>query len=711
MRNDRKFWTSPVIASVLALAHGCTPSTEWINYVEPPLLLEPGCRGDGESKLFRVVDVYGQPIVGALAYDVASMYGRPVSLESESWHRGSAVSDQHGFVILPIERMGNLINVRVVGFSDSTERFRDAPDVFVLHRAVPVPIRVVDWIGRPAAGEIGYAVSSGAFPDFETASIGTDGLAWFHRVGYHCQLYPRCPGLGAEYAFIGRLDSAFDPAPQLYRLFSAPPIVGRVVGPDEQPLANIAVGMAWYDRGLWVSSATDGSFRLEFLPYDSAIRAICSWVSSGGLPQSEAYDFPGPPRRQALTLRIGEPGHRKEAPSLGRLRLRALWPDGSPVPDDVALPGLYPPLEPDGEAGWRSAEVVPGDYGIQIGAPGSEVESDEVAVTVSAGRTSLITLEVRKRPLVRISVVGPKDARVDFATAQGIICGINPGAAIPVPCDGDAAFWIGGRAFPLPRDFATRTQPIELVPPAPAIVGRLLGEQGEPCRGIVTFDRITVSTGDDGTFKIPFKPDGVKGQLECRAATSENNGSVRTMDLYHGPVADDYILDIGDIRCWRSGPFVLHTRHDVTIDVEGMLLREGRAIGEFRQDGEEGYEGPEPRAGDYVLLSRYQPDFRADEIKRELLFPLVGCGPWTLSEPGAKILFDVVDENGESVDAWLWYGALGEKIGSRQLTSLASGPHSLLLTAPGHRTAHLRVVLGDGEHRRIRVELARVPGH
>ena len=85
---------------------------------------------------------------------------------------------------------------------------------------------------------------------------------------------------------------------------------------------------------------------------------------------------------------------------------------------------------------------------------------------------------------------------------------------------------------------------------------------------------------------------------------------------------------------------------------------------------------------------------------------LAGDGPWTIAVPDGELELAVAAANGERLDAVVVFGdnEVGAKGGAVQLRGLPHGPLRAFVSAPGHRSAIVDVVVGP-EPRTLRIEL------
>lgn len=689
---------SPRLANLagLILLVGCQPA-EWTRYSPTPM---PSCHGeagwrDTHNVVFRVVDERGDPIARA---DVFATYEDEHPRGGASWASGRTISDDDGLVQLAVDGACDLVVVQASGRATAAEE-PDGCDVMVLPRALAVPIRVVDWLGRPAIGELGYTRYCGHRPDLEVARIGDDGITWLRHLGdFQPEIHPRASGLGEEYRSLG-WPGSWRPGlpPLLFRLQSSPTILGLVLDALGQPMPGVPIGGASQHRGPWTVTDEAGRFQLEHLsPGDGLVVDVAGvrhWLNP-------------PPVSSPCTVRLPDARGLGDEDQHGTVRLRGVLADGTPVPGNrLELRSQTTEVEADGIT-LRLEHLPPGTHAIAIDGALSQFEAPEVTVSVAAQAVVDLVVTVRERPRVRFVVRGTGDGRPGPAVHL-----VGPtwsaevtqrcGQPIPVPGDGAAAFWIGNRCHPLPADFANRSEPIELVPPQPHIVGRLLDGNGQPVVGTVARGDAVTTSAADGTFRLPAGIDASDDPLVLRSGDPAL--PARTLPMRLPTASDDRDYEVGDVRLWREGPLHICSREGEPLrDGRGALLRDGRAVGTFAlRDGS--YEGPEPRAGDEV---RFEFPGNDGDFPGHALLPLRGPGPWILREPGGVVTFEVVDETGRPLDAHLWHGLTSAFLRGRQrLRGLAAGPHRFAFSAADRLTCTVQIQLHDGEHRRLHIVL------
>jgi hypothetical protein len=226
----------------------------------PPLF--PGAvAGDRGPYLTRLVDdLTGVPVADA---DVFLTGERETPIAGEFWfaHRGR--SDADGFVRIPRPAGNRDWNVQVVRHPRYGVVARDSyvEPVWRLQPAFDVPVRIVDWLGRPAPGaSIGYCGYCGHSPDLVNAIADGDGIAVLRGIDPHgniADLYVQQPGLELFYSSVKWRPGE---GPMLVRCSDSPPRAGKVVDHRGEPVAGAFVRCGDYHRGPWARTAADGTF-------------------------------------------------------------------------------------------------------------------------------------------------------------------------------------------------------------------------------------------------------------------------------------------------------------------------------------------------------------------------------------------------------------------------------------------------------------------
>ena len=228
------------------------------------------------------------------------------------------------------------------------------------------------------------------------------------------------------------------------------------------------------------------------------------------------------------------------------------------------------------------------------------------------------------------------------------------------------------------------------------VVGRVVDGDGAPVPV-----RVSVGTDwsrnlapsavdcDTGSFELPVRDTGMR-VLVIEPRRDDLRRRVVWLPL---PLrGDDVVVDLGDI--------VLATEPQlVAFDSEGPLefgkLSWARAgyqqvdrWHDFDLDYEGGWQGPDLRAGDVVML-----EGEGDELPFRTV--LEGDGPWRIEAPVGQLDVRVRAAAGELVVPTIAFADQVLQVKDvRRLRRLRQGPLRLWAMAPGHRTAVIDVVVG-----------------
>jgi len=169
--------------------------------------------------------------------------------------------------------------------------------------------------------------------------------------------------------------------------------------------------------------------------------------------------------------------------------------------------------------------------------------------------------------------------------------------------------------------------------------------------------------------------------------------------------ADSASVELGTIQCTREP--VLRV-----LDAAGKPFREAHADfaranmsdpgaqHTFAVDAEGGWLGPDLRDGDAIVVTA------PVEHAMPLRTVLRGDGPWTIRIPDNELRVVVVDEQGERVDAQLfWDDAWLQVENVASLRCVRPGPMRLFVTADGLQTAIVDLVVPESGLLEVEVKL------
>lgn len=591
--------------------------------------LFPGAvAGDRGPLLKRLVDdLTGEPLAGAEVFLIAE---RQTPIGGEFWwtHRGT--SDADGFVRIDRpngDRDWHILAVRHPRCGTATVE-KDGDAVVRLGRGLDVPVRIVDWTGRPAPGAlVGFCGSCGHGPDLVWANADADGIAVLRGIDVHQNfgdLYVQHPGLGLYYR---NIDWRPGDPPFEVRCDHGPVQSGRVLDHTGKPVANAFVGQGGCHRGPWGRTGADGTFTI----LGGAAGDAPSHVV---LPGGRSIYF-APKAGAGVTLRLPDLADPKAyqgpaevdpvhapPPAVSR-RIQVVVDDAPAAVRELRAwwPGRAKDLRDETDDGLAVPDGVPFQLTVVVG---ENEERQFRDVFVEAAPTGDAPLRVRWLP----------DSRV-----------------------------IGQCVDASGRGCAARV--------------RWWGDAGKG-----------VATDDDGRFELvasrQFVAEGWR-VLELRASAQAVwvQRHVRVGGPGSPPVAIGRIdLVTPSLRVVAaSGPLPPRTR--VGFARAGWFApgRLGRApdVAPLTADGD--WFGGELRAGDTVVVERegFVP-FR---------MVLAGAGPWRVELPEAAIELEVVGADAQPLTATVVLADLEAKVrdGRCGLRGLQPGRHRIYVSAPGHRSA------------------------
>jgi hypothetical protein len=620
-------------ASLIAIAAACAGPEPFREGVRISDRLYPGAVGlaEGGMVMRLVDDLTGQPLAGAEVFLVPE-HEAPIA--GEFWFTSRFVSDAEGFVRLEVPP-GSLgfgwIAVRHP--TCGVDMRMQTDDVMRVGRGFDVPVRILDWLGRPQPGaRVGFCGGCGHSPDLVNAAADQDGIAVLHGIDPKngiADIYVQHPGLHLYYDSVDwrpgepPMDVLCDPSPRLS---------GRVIDHRGQPVAGVCVMGGGIHRGPWGRTAIDGRFTIL---------------------GAEWGDYPG-----LLLL----PGDRKVFFDTSRA-----WPVTMRLPD-LADPAAFegtledqPPPPP--EVAGRDLRVVieggPARLGLEVWAPGlvQPEHQDADALRVPARDPFVLVAtddadehSMRRRytfadagavpdPLVlqwlpppRIigRVVGP-DGRATAARVQLRNGGERDEVAWHECQDGAFALEATRSRRQVPDQF------VEIVPADPALWPRLVP---------VTVPEPGVArTVDLGELRLQVGP------------------QLRVVDAAGTPMRE------AKAACGRAGWQTVDEWPQWPLDENGV------------------WRGQDLRAGDSVVIER----------EHHLAFRTVlqGDGPWTLTMPAGLIDILIVTADGAPLHAMLVVGdeSVETESGHARLRGLRPGPTRIWVSAAGHRSAVVDAVV------------------
>lgn len=605
--------------------------------------------GDRGPLLKRLVDdLTGEPLAGA---EVFLVLESKTPIGGEFWWSYRGTSDADGFVRIDRPNGDRDWHILVARHPRNGVAVSSAKGELVwrLGRGQDVPVRIVDWLGRPAAGaRVGFCGYCGHTPDVATAQADAQGLAVLRGIDPRQQiadLYVQYPGLGLFYDSIGWRPG--DPT-ALVPCEHSPEQTGRVLDHEGRPVAGAFVCGGGRHRGPWAKTKADGSYSICGAEAGESVHKIV-------LPGREFYCDAA--RFVPSTLRL-------PATSSNEPREAVVEPASDPEIAPVSL---------------RTLRVV------VVGAPAAAGEVMLSALYVGKDRSddAEAAYEVQvpaQGPFVLVARIGPSDqwVRREFPFVDG------------APADGQVrVVWLA----------------------EPVVRGRCVDADGKPCAALVRWlpsdDVAATATDADGTFVLAVRnPErfGTRWGLFEVKRPQDPCWRVRHLRL---PEAGSPDLDLGRVLVAAPAPLVVVDEKGLApADAKVGFVREGwHTAGEpedapLQPDGS--WFGAELRAGDAIVVDRDGcVPFRT---------VLHGGGPWRLELPDADLALAVVDASGQPLEASVVLGDHDERSrdGTFVLRGLRPGRQRVHVGAPGHRSAIVDVdaaAAGDGERAPLRIVL------
>lgn len=615
---------------------------------------------DGQEWLAcRVVDgITGSPLGGA---ELLLVRESKTPLAGEFWFTRRATSDANGFVRVrtdDIKDQWNWIVLRAPGYG-AAACMGISDVVWPLLPGQDVPVRVRDWQGRPVGGAlISFCGGCGHTPDLQHATSGAEGLALLRGIDPHHHI----ADLYAQHATLDLGYDSFtwfpgDP-PVEFACGPSVAIAGRLVDHRGAPIAGAFVGTQEVHRGPWAKTGTDGSFRLLGGKLGTSPAAV--------LPKRKIY-FERPHSFPAV--------FRAPAPD----------PDGHRVQEGTVEPARQK----------DSREAPPFTTEIRLLPNGAAEE-----------------------PRVMLRWFGPSGHGSDQVASSG---------RVEVPTDGPFCFvLIDGqtrRYFPFANSTALPAGVLELPWFKPTTVeGTVVDAAGQPVavrarvvrwtRGssCVDPDPEAMVRCPDGRLRLPaehaglsllhLQPEGTELRprlvfVNLPARGDDVRAPVGRVTLSATPLlrvlgADGRPLTEAAVRFYRAG-----------------LHRADRAP-DFAVDANGGWLGPDPSAGDAIVVTAAAPEDRKTEAVVPFRTVLGGEGPWTIHLPATSVTVQVADVAGKPLAAVVFIADHSVDVGDDgriRLLHLPPGDQKLFVAAAGHQTAEVTVTVKENGSSECRVVL------
>jgi hypothetical protein len=633
---DVSFWSVLVIALSSCAASARCQDRLTISDALFPGAVEPG-RGVLISRL--VDDLTGEPVAGAEVF-LINEHKTPIA--GEFWFLGRFLSDAEGFARLdlpPGDRGTGQLWWAVRHPRHGTTMLQGREGISRLGRGFDVPVRVTDWLGRPAAGaRVGFCGGCGHTPDLVNATADEQGIAVLAGIEPHsgiADLYVQHPGL---HFFCLRVQWLPGSESMEVRCDYAPPMSGKVIDHRGVPVAGAFVCGGGKHRGPWARTGADGSF-----------------VVLGAEPPAYPYQvvttagrdiYFDSSRAWPVTLRL--PDLADASASEGR------------VEDEPAVPE---PMAP------RQVRVIvegaPGEVELSVSGPDFDrAESDDSGADDKPA-PDRVRVPTRGPFVLSASLAGVKHAKArTYSFADG-------SAADPIIVRWQPDVRVVGRAV----DAAG--QPV-------AVNARILRRWSGD--GLWPEHEATPQRCADGAFDLAWA-EGGRVLLELVPLDAALRPRLAWVDVPALGAAEKVAVGnvvVGDTARLR----VVDARGAPLPHANVGFLRAGwQQAGQHRvwplgNDGS--WRGPDLRAGDAVVAQR-------DEASLPYRTTLQGDGPWTISLPDGQCDLTIVDDAGQPLAATIVAGdhEIEAGHGTAALRGLPHGALRAYVSAPGRRSAIL----------------------
>ncbi len=700
---------------------------EWVKPYDGVL---PGTTEPEQVAVLRVIDERtGRPIAGAVVKRHLEFEMGP-----DGWAPGfeEGTTDEYGIAVIPVEERPTWSAHWVVhakGYA-STETYAVMPeeDVEMLPGRT-LHGRLVDAMGRPAAGiDIGYKIGCAHAPSLVNAVTDSDGRFVLPNVAENGDVPYSGVGILVDY-FEGAL-RFLDEAPDTVVASPAVRVRGRIVGADASDLDIRVVHSESTPRGVIARIADDGSFVLDGVERESMLDLYWAPDGDGRRIDSGNWRIDTP-----FVWDVRKKGGYEDLDAADdvEVRWRVVTPDGAAA--EPAAIYVYRAADGYLAASDDAAEDAPADplaldpgaYDVIVGDATSRWVAPPQRVVIEKGKPASILVQAREQPQLVVKWISghvPQDTicglaftrpdgRIDHEYAE---VETGPGARrVYLPAEAPARISVESgyvtRFFEVgPPVNGRRTAVVDW--PAstwlhfeapPDVTHVTLGRFAHFFRRVgkdvvvptqlqgsvrLTIERDTdVGLSPSGTRLVELPPPaGEIVRTEPLAYAPQPAGVVRIVDAADAPVEAARV----EARWWDPTTRSLHVE-DFETDARGVVT------------------SPLFRPGVCVAWS-------TDEARIEHRAVLRTPGPWTLRMGSARVVLHVSGPRGALEASYvLLADAIHEAdriyldeaspAGRFTFAAVPAGVHRLVVTAKGHRGQQRRIVLQQGETRRIDVKL------
>jgi hypothetical protein len=688
--------------------------------------------GDERWLTHRIVDALtGAPIAGA---ELMLLAESEHPLRGESWTGQRAASDGDGFVRLRVEEQKpgepkpNWFLIRARGYGAAMFGDRVPTPIVPLSPSVPLPVQLVDWLGKPVSGAlVSFCGGGGRSPDLAHGRTDAQGMVTLVDIDPQnptADLFVEHPGLGLGFRSFPWYPGM---APIRFQIEPSPSITGVLLDQAGKPVADAYVGTTDQPRGPWTRTGKDGSFALHGgnprgeLHVHTGKRHVVFQPVAVGAPCKLQLPKPNGKKPQVI-----EPPERKEvSDELVLVKVSILDAEQTALGNGTfRFVGPLPKRdETSGTADRDDARafVLPGKYELWVG--GDDHVETRLEVTVTADGDNEVKASPKPLPSVAVQVVElPETGSVWLRTADGsrdVSEAVRAGKPIGVP-DGPFWFVLHGdrdqrRLFAFDRAQALAKAPLSLAWwPATRVTGKVVDAKDQPCaaavamlpieRTVTGFDAGTTveTTEQQGTLDLPTQLDGLAFLL---VRDPSEQAAPQMLAVVLPPRGEKATVDVGTITLGGAPALLLKDGTGAPLSGTAGLVRQGwhdvRATPpQFPLGADGAFLGPRPQAGDTIVVPeiRTGEDGRTTVIDLPVRFPLTGKGPWNFTLPRGGVRLDVQDGNGKELPVGVTIGSEHERIeGPMLLRRLPPGKLRLYVAAEEHLGALVDVVVpADG---------------
>ncbi len=668
----------------------------------------------GTSRLVHAIT--GEPVPGAELFAIPET-DHPLPGEFHSLFRATA--DRDGFAELPIGEAW--VMARATGLGPSMD-FRYQGATLPLAPAFDIPIRPVDWLGQPMPGvTLGFCGGCGHTPDLATAIVGRDGIGWLRSVdprGSFADIYPNTAPVQFSY-----WNTQWVPgdAPEEFPYGYGEVLHGTVLRADGEPAASAFVGNNVVHRGPWAQTNSKGQFRLFGLTSDEGFFVVyegrhieCDWPAT--MPCELRLPVPDGNPYQNLVERV--PAAEVVVEEFA-IEVQLADEFGETIPEAKSLwvgNGRRERLQ-----GRDFGNLPAGTYAVHCTHPDFVTRDLTVVVKPEPGQPFVFAMQ--RLPVVRVHVRDlPAGGEVTCIRREASIdMELKAGSLLLVPVRDDEVFAVrlqnpgtqNSRWFQFRGQAALAQREITVAWFAPTMVrAQIRDERGQSVDAFVKllprqevldhsapFDPRAIqdlTAAPAGTVVIPTEAD----QL-CFLWVRPTDPALlpRLLAVSMPPRSDAARVDLGTIVMARAPQLrLLAANGKSPAAAEATLLRAGygrfheHRLPRFALATDGSWLGPDLQPGDGVLVRGGASGVLP---LRHVITAASATTNTTVILPSGSLSLQVRDDQGQPVQCTVLLRECAFPAnGDLTLTQLPPGPMRLFLSAMGHRSACLEVVVG-----------------